>query len=313
MAEHQTAGDSLSYKIVTYVVQGRDRAGIVIDAKIFDAEKLSGKPEYGTVPGILADWDAADASFAGRSGKVPQEDGIPLESAVLKAPLCPGQIYGAGGNYQDHISGAQKVGMGSVDPKAVGERPWFFVQSSRNAVVGQDAVIPIPENEARLDWEIELALIIGREAFKVSAADARDYVAGYAVSNDLSARGYAIRSGFDPGKPMYWDWYSQKCFDGSCPLGPWIVPARYVSDPQSLDMKLWVDGELMQNSNTRNMIFPIGELIEEATARTTLYPGDVILTGTPSGTGLESATFIKPGSKLRLFISEIGELRHSFV
>jgi 2-keto-4-pentenoate hydratase/2-oxohepta-3-ene-1,7-dioic acid hydratase in catechol pathway len=95
-------------------------------------------------------------------------------------------------------------------------------------------------------------------------------------------------------------------------MGPWVTPARFIAEPQALDLKLWVDGQLMQDSNTRHMIFSIAEQIEEISARVTLHPGDVILTGTPSGVGMSRGVFLKPGQQLRLYIEHVGELHHGF-
>jgi 2-keto-4-pentenoate hydratase/2-oxohepta-3-ene-1,7-dioic acid hydratase in catechol pathway len=121
-----------------------------------------------------------------------------------------------------------------------------------------------------------------------------------------------VRDGIEANSPFRFDWISHKGFDGACPLGPWITPARDIPDPQSLALKLWVDGEEMQNSNTRQMIFSVAEQIEELSARVTLNPGDLILTGTPSGVGMGRNLFLKPGQRLRLWIENIGELHHGF-
>jgi len=154
--------------------------------------------------------------------------------------------------------------------------------------------------------------VIGRTARNVKAADALDYVAGYTIANDLSARDFVARPGIAADSPFRFDWLSHKGFDGACPMGPWIVPARYIANPHKLDLKLWIGDELMQDSTTSYMIFDIGEQIEEISARATMHPGDVILTGTPSGVGMTRGRFLKPGERLRLWIEGIGELKHGF-
>jgi 2-keto-4-pentenoate hydratase/2-oxohepta-3-ene-1,7-dioic acid hydratase in catechol pathway len=139
-----------------------------------------------------------------------------------------------------------------------------------------------------------------------------DHVAGYTIANDLSARDFVVRDGIEANSPFRFDWIAHKGFDGACPLGPWIVPARDIPDPQRLGLKLWVDDEEMQNSNTRHMIFSVAEQIEELSARVTLHPGDLILSGTPSGVGMGRNVFLKSGQRLRLWIENIGELHHGF-
>jgi 2-keto-4-pentenoate hydratase/2-oxohepta-3-ene-1,7-dioic acid hydratase in catechol pathway len=196
--------------------------------------------------------------------------------------------------------------------KKAGGRPWFFSKTSRSAIIGTGSMRALPSYSSKVDWEIELAVVIGRTASRVKARDALAYVAGYTIANDLSARDFVARESVEPDSPFRFDWVSHKGFDGALPIGPWITPARFIPEPQALDLKLWVDDELMQNSNTRHMVFSIAEQIEELSARVTLNPGDLILTGTPSGVGMTRGTFLRPGQQLRLAIEHIGELRHGF-
>lgn len=301
----------MSYHLLTYETEAGPRAGVMIGGRLHDAAKLSGKPEYQTALGVLADWDCADKLFAAKSDQASSGAGLPLEGTKLLPPiLYPGEIWAAGANYQDHIGEAGDYVV--VNAKAIGGRPWFYSKSSRGALVGHDSVNPLPYYSNKVDWEIELAVVIGRTAWRVSAADALDYVAGYTIANDLSARDWVVRDGIDPVSPFKFDWLSQKGFQGACPMGPWITPARYLRDPQNLDMKLWIDDEIMQDSNTSHMIFSIAEQIEEISSRVPMYPGDMILTGTPSGVGMGRGVFLKPGQNLKLSIEGIGELRHGF-
>ena len=140
---------------------------------------------------------------------------------------------------------------------------------------------------------------------------ALDHVAGYTVGNDLSARDLTKRAQVPDSSPFKFDWLSQKCFDGSCPLGPWIVPAHQLPDPQKLALKLWVNDKLMQDSSTSRMIFDTAEQIAMLSARVTLQPGDLVLTGTPAGVGMPRRVFLKPGDVVKLWIEGIGELSHT--
>ena len=152
--------------------------------------------------------------------------------------------------------------------------------------------------------------MIGRVADSVPVGRALDYVAGYTIGNDLSARDAITRAKLPAGSPFHFDFLSQKSFSGACALGPWITPAAEIPDPSILDMKLWVNDELMQDSNTSNMIFDVPEQIAMLSSRLTLHPGDVILTGTPAGVGMGRGVFLEPGDQVRLWIEGIGEFSH---
>jgi 2-keto-4-pentenoate hydratase/2-oxohepta-3-ene-1,7-dioic acid hydratase in catechol pathway len=187
------------------------------------------------------------------------------------------------------------------------------VKSSRSAVVGPEARVKLPVYSQMVDWEVELAAVIGRVARDVSVEKALDYVAGYTIADDLSARDVMRRDKNPATSPFHYDWLSQKCFDGACPLGPWIVPASDIPDPQNLALKLWVNDKVMQDSHTGKMIFSTAEQIAMLSSRVTLYPGDLILTGTPAGVGMPRRTFLKAGDTVKLWIEGIGELTHTMV
>lgn len=305
----------MAYKLLTCETSVGPRVGVLIGDRIFSAEKLTGNPAYQTMLGVLDDWDAADAQFAAHAESGDFEGSKPAEGVKLLPPiLYPGQIFAAGANYQDHIGEMDDTPYPAVNAKTVaGGRAWHFSKSSRGAIVGHGTANELPYYSEKVDWEIELAVVIGRPAYRVAAKNALDYVAGYTIANDLSARDFVAREGIEPSSPFRYDWLSHKGFQGSCPMGPYITPARYVADPHNLGLKLWIDDELMQNSNTKHMIFDIGEQIEEITARLTLYPGDVIMTGTPSGVGMGQGRFLRSGQSLRLWIEGLGELHHSFL
>ena len=130
------------------------------------------------------------------------------------------------------------------------------------------------------------------------------------IANDLSARDRGRRAGVPDASPFKWDWTKHKTFEGSCPLGPWIVPASDIGDPQKLGLKLWVNGVLKQDSNTSDMIFNLAEQIEQLSAGMTLYPGDLILTGTPAGVGAGRGEFLKAGDVVKLWVENIGEIEN---
>lgn len=304
----------MTYKLLTCDTSLGPRAAVLIGERVHSAEKLSGNPAYKSMLDILEDWDAADALFAAKAEAGPTDDSKSLSDVKILAPiLYPGQIWAAGANYMDHISEMGDTDYPAVNAKTVaGGRAWHFSKTSRGAVIGHGSVHPLPYYSNSVDWEIELAVVIGKPAYRVSAADALDYVAGYTIANDLSARDHVARPGIDPASPFRYDWLSHKGFEGACPMGPYITPARYIGDPQNLDLKLWIDDKIEQDSNTKYMIFSIAEQIEEISARVTMFPGDVVMTGTPSGVGMGQNRFLKSGQALRLWIQDIGELHHSF-
>jgi 2-keto-4-pentenoate hydratase/2-oxohepta-3-ene-1,7-dioic acid hydratase in catechol pathway len=170
--------------------------------------------------------------------------------------------------------------------------------------------VHLPRRSKKVDWEVELVAVIGKKATNVPLDQAMDYIAGYTIGNDLSARDAGVRPGIPVGSPFRNDWVAHKCFDQSCPLGPWIVPAEDLKDPQNLKIQLYVNGELMQDSNTSAMIFNIAEQISHLSEKLTLHPGDLVLTGTPAGVGTPRNKFLQPGDTVRCHIEGIGDLEN---
>lgn len=299
-----------NYGLLTYNSAEGPRAGVAVGGKVADVAKATGRSSDATVQGILDDWAAAqsrlgDVAASIAAGKAATMD---LASLRLLSPVhWPVTIYCAGANYSDHVARmAAKQGVKpDANPKEAGLKPWHFIKPSRTAVGDKEDISVV---SAALDWEIELAAVIGKTARNVSVADALNYVAGYTVANDVSARDLSRRPGMADTSPFKWDWIGQKCFDGACPMGPMIVPASQIADPMNLKLKLFVNDELKQDSNTSQMIFNIADQISHISSRLTLHPGDVILTGTPCGVGAEEGTFLKAGDVMRVEIENVGTL-----
>ena len=308
------AAKSAGYRLATYKSSEGPRAGIIVGDEVFDAAKLTRKPAYATVAGILQDWKAAEAvlkNAAASAGKS-RVKSQPLKRTKLLAPIQSNvAIYCAGANYADHAAAmaAREGNPPPPDPHEQGLKPFHFLKAPRTLTASGEAV-KISTYAKSMDWEIELAAVIGRPAKDVTKEKALSYVAGYLCANDLSARDRGRRPGVAPGSPFAMDWLKHKTFEGSCPIGPWIVPASDIRDPQNLGMKLWVNGELKQDSNTAKMLFTLAEQIEQLSINMTLNPGDLILTGTPSGTGAESGTFLKGGDVVKIWIEKIGEIEN---
>jgi 2-keto-4-pentenoate hydratase/2-oxohepta-3-ene-1,7-dioic acid hydratase in catechol pathway len=265
-------------------------------------------------PGLLA----ADGSMRDLSGVVPDIAGAVLSDTGLAAiravdpmslPLVPmstrlgacvggtGKLISIGMNYSDH---AAETGA-KVPPE-----PIIFMKAT-SAICGPNDPIIIPRTSEKTDWEVELAVIIGTKAKYVSEADALNYVAGYAVANDVSERAFQLeRSG---------QWTKGKSCDNFGQLGPWLVTRDEVADPQNLAMWLTVNGTKMQNGSTTTMVYGVAYLVSYLSQFMTLHPGDVISTGTPPGVGLgmKPPRFLKPGEVVELGIAGLGQQRQDVI
>lgn len=224
------------------------------------------------------------------------------EAVRLHAPLRPGKIVGVGLNYVEHVDESART----LDTaRELPTRPVLFSKPA-TAVVGPEEPIRHDGNlTAQLDWECELAVVIGRTARRVRRADALDHVFGYAIVNDISARDQR-RSG---------QWFFSKGQDSYAPFGPAIRTADEIPDPQLLDLGLKVNGEVKQKGNTAHMLFGVAELIADITSGVTLEPGDVIATGSPQGVGAAQnpPQFLRPGDVVEATIERIGTLRNPVV
>jgi 2-keto-4-pentenoate hydratase/2-oxohepta-3-ene-1,7-dioic acid hydratase in catechol pathway len=296
------------YRLVTYESPRGPRAGLLRDDGILDIADQTEVSAYATMLGVLADWDAAQSQLTALYES--SSAALPLSATKLLAPIQhPGAIYCAGSNYADHVAEMARANNlpAAPDPHTLGLKTWFFIKSS-HCVVPPDATVTLPAASKKVDWEAELAIIIGRKAKDVALDDAYDYIAGYTLANDLSARDLGRRAGMPDTSMFKADWIAHKCFDGSCPLGPWITPAAFAGDAQALGISLDINGVTKQDSNTSEMIFNIAEQIAHMSERITLYPGDVILTGTPAGVGNGRGEFLKPGDVVTVKIEGLGEL-----
>lgn len=210
-----------------------------------------------------------------------------------------GKFVAIGLNYSDH---AKEAGQ------PIPSEPIIFMKATTCINGPNDDVIQ-PRNATKLDWEVELGVVIGTRAQYVSEAEALNHVAGYCVVNDVSERGFQL------GRPGG-QWDKGKGFDTAGPIGPWLVTVDEIRDPQALDMYLDVNGKRMQNGNTRTMIFGVARIVSDVSQYMTLLPGDIICTGTPPGVGLgmkPAPVYLKPGDVMTLGIRGLGEQRQKVV
>jgi 2-keto-4-pentenoate hydratase/2-oxohepta-3-ene-1,7-dioic acid hydratase in catechol pathway len=300
------------YKLVTYVSSKGPRAGLAVGETVYDAAELTGQASYASVLDILNDWDAAAArcKAAAAKAKDSKAQSFPLARTELLSPVrWPSAIYCAGANFTDHMLEMAKVQniAPEPDPKSVGLKPWHFIKASRT-IADPGKTVRLPVYSKMVDWEAELTAVIGRPARNVSVEHALDHVAGYTVGNDLSARDLTKRAQVPDSSPFKFDWLGQKNFDDACPVGPWIVPADDIPDPQNVAIKLWVNDVIKQDSHTSKMIFSLAEQIAHISSRLTLHPGDLILTGTPAGVGLARKEFLKAGDVVKVWVEGVGTL-----
>lgn len=250
------------------------------------------------VAGLFVDWQASHALLerlaANPAASARVEDGPRL------APfLYPGKVLCAGANYYRHLKE-----MNVQDLRKEAQRLFFFFKPARNAVVGEGATVHMPLDTQAMDWEIELAVVIGKPARAVSPETAMDHVAGYIVAIDACARDLNKA----PDTFYKLDWVAGKAQESCCPLGPRFVPASALSDPHSLRLTLAVNEVTKQDDTAADMIFSIAEQIATASRIMQLDPGDVLLTGTPAGVGVARGEFLKPGDRLSATIEGIGTL-----
>lgn len=272
-------------KLLRYGAVGQEQPGLLHEGKIRD---LSGV--IGDLAGPALGRESLNRLKAVDPATLPLVEGAPRIGAPVG--VVP-KFLGIGLNYRDH---AEETGM------PIPEVPIVFAKASSCVSGPNDPVLAPPEYK-RMDYEVELGVVIGTPAKRVSEADALDYVAGYAICNDVSER--SLQKG-GPG-----EWIKAKSYDTFGPLGPWLVTTDELPDPQNLDLALDLNGERMQTGNTSTMIFTVAQLVAYVSRFMTLMPGDVITTGTPPGVGMarNPRVFIKPGDEIRATVSGLGEQR----
>jgi 2-keto-4-pentenoate hydratase/2-oxohepta-3-ene-1,7-dioic acid hydratase in catechol pathway len=291
-------------RLVTFSNGGAPRVGAVTGDRVFDLSEASAGAVPATMLELLAQGDAgmvrARTALQRASG-----GGVAISDVVLLSPIPrpPKNVMAIGLNYREHaIEGATAKGQPVVFPAV----PVIFTKAA-TSVIGPNAAIEIDEGVTQqVDWEIELAIIIGSRAKNVPAAEAFNYIAGYTAANDVSARDLQF---------AHVQFFRGKSLDTFCPLGPWLVTRDEVPDPGNLAVKLRVNGVTKQDSTTAELIFDVPSIIETLSSGMTLEPGDVILTGTPSGVGFARSPqeFLKPGDVVEAEIEGIGVLRNPVI
>ena len=309
----------VAFSLLNYDSDGTaPRPGLLVGNTVLDiagALEIQGETELEaeTTLALLARWEDAIGAFEAIADGFADDPAGPLKrcarpvkDVTLPAPLLyPGTIFCIARNYADHA----KEMSGKPLPDKETSAPTFFTKTPAQAVVGTGAPVHLPSTSARIDWEAELAVIIGKPVFKAKIESAMEAVAGFTIMLDLSIRGPTEAEATTHAlKRFRADRFRRKNFDGSAPLGPWLTPAHLVKDVYDQPIKLWVNDELMQDGNSGDMHFTIAEQIAYLSQQLTLMPGDVIATGTPAGVGRPRGIFLEPGDGVTATIGDLGSL-----
>jgi 2-keto-4-pentenoate hydratase/2-oxohepta-3-ene-1,7-dioic acid hydratase in catechol pathway len=281
-------------KLVRFVSNGSTRLGVALDDGVVDLAVAA--PELpADMPELLALGEEGMRTAAAAAASASER--IPLDEVMLAAPVArPSKFLAVGLNYADHIA---ESGLDRPD------FPLVFAKMP-SCVIGPYDPVERPQVSDRLDWEGELAFVVGKRCRHVRREDAASVVAGYTIVNDVSARDWQVKTS---------QWLLGKSFDTHGPMGPWLVTPDEIGDPHSLSIRTLVNGEVRQESNTKHLIFDCFELVETLSTVFTLEPGDVVATGTPGGAGfaMDPPQFLEPGDVVRVEIERIGAIENAVV
>lgn len=302
------------HALATYELSGRAAPALVLDGIAFELERLLAAHPSKPLEAVLSDgllrsfvnWTTIAPDLLELAELVAAERQAlkPLGShAKLIEPFAPARIFAAASNFIEHANE-----MGTVLAAKTDSAPYVFMKAS-TSIIGPDAPIVLPPTSQQVDWEVELAAVIGQGGRNIPLSQALEHVAAYTIMNDISARDLTRRNDY----PFKFDWFRGKSFDTFGPFGPWLVPASVVGNPQKLSMRLEVNGKTMQDDSTAAMIFTVAEQIAYVSSILTLQPGDVIATGTPNGVGMGTGTYLTNGDVVVATIERIGSLRNPVV
>ncbi len=297
-------------RLVTYSKDKSISCGILVEDGLIDIPSAwQGPNPPRSVKEILQRGPACLAKLAGLAALA--DNLIPLDSVKLLAPIArPGKVIALAGNYSEHIKEAGlALGLSDSPRQTTVPRPFLMPPT---VVIGPEETILWPAYSDKIDYEIELAVVIGKVAKCVSPDQALDCVAGYYIANDVSARSVTFaKARADRPWDEFYDWLNGKWADGFLPMGPFLATCDEVAEVQNLDMELKVNGEVRQKSNTSQMIYPVPEIVSFLTFLMTLEPGDIIATGTPAGVAMATGKFLQPGDTIECKIEKLGTLTNT--
>jgi 2-keto-4-pentenoate hydratase/2-oxohepta-3-ene-1,7-dioic acid hydratase in catechol pathway len=314
------------FAVGTFVDDGaaggpREFAGLVAGGQV--------RPLGGSTAPLLADWDAtmrrlaelaAEPGEAGTAEAGTAEAGtagwLPLAGLRVLPPVRPGQILQSGANYRRHVidlhvaeGGDRAEAEAIMDARAASGEPYLFA-GLPSALCGPGDDVVLPLEGSKHDWELEIAVVIGRPARRVSEQDAMHYIAGYTICNDITTRDLVYRPDLER---IGTDWVRAKNRPTFLPTGPYLVPAAFIPDPHDLTITLRLGGVVRQDELAKDMIFGIPRLVSYASALVPLAPGDLLLTGSPAGNGAHWGVFLAPGDVMEAEITGLGTQRNTCV
>lgn len=313
----------MTYSLLTFedAGTGAERAGLVSGGRVLpltaDNLDLPGDVPV-SVETVIEHWDKAEAQLDQLAESAGAEPAGWLDESGLKvlAPLRPRQILQAGANYRKHVidlAVAHRDGEGTdeeirertaavMDKRAAEGTPYFFIGLPTAMASATDDLV-LPAYSQTHDWELEVAAVIGERAFRVTPEEALDYVFGYTMVNDITTRELVFRKDMPA---IGSDWFRSKNAPGFLPTGPVVLPAKFVKDPQDLMVTLRLNGDIMQQESTADMIFSVAQLVSHASAQMPLLPGDLILTGSPSGNGAHWGRMLRDGDVMEGQVTGLG-------
>ncbi|SHM23074.1 fumarylacetoacetate hydrolase family protein [Cryptosporangium aurantiacum] len=299
----------------TVSAAGRPFPALVVDDRVLDLSFVAP-----SVRAVLQQWETAYPLLT-TLAEDPTQAWQPLEGLTVHAPVEPGQIFQCGANYRTHVIDLAIAHRAADDPRPIDEHraeigammdrraesgtPYLFL-GLPSAVTGPYDDVVLPPYSDQHDWELELAAVIGKPAFRVDRADALDHVAGYTIVNDLTTRDLVFRRDMPE---IGTDWFRAKNAPGFLPTGPWLVPAPLFGAPDDVRITLRLNGEPMQDESTKDMIFGVAALVAAASQITTLNPGDLVLTGSPAGNGAHWGRLLRAGDVMDGTITGLGAQR----
>jgi 2-keto-4-pentenoate hydratase/2-oxohepta-3-ene-1,7-dioic acid hydratase in catechol pathway len=309
------------FALGTFVDADGEFPGLVLEGELVTA--LRDQP-WPTIKALCGDWESAmerlEPLAEQRAGT-----GVPLSSLSVRPPLIPTQVLQSGANYRQHVidlivaeqrarggisdARARAVGAQIMDERASGGEPYVFF-GTPTAMCGAYDDVLLPSEGEQHDWELELGVVIGTPGRDISIERALDHVAGYTIVNDVTTRDLVYRPDLEA---IGTDWLRSKNAPTFLPTGPFLVPAAFVADPMDLTITLRLNGEVMQDASTADMIFDVARLVAYVSARVALAAGDLLCTGSPAGNGMHHQRFLRDGDVIEAEITGLGRQRNECV
>jgi 2,4-diketo-3-deoxy-L-fuconate hydrolase len=299
-----------TYSLIRFQETGdsKARVGLLVGDRVL--------PLDGDVNSLIEHWDTTEAQLDALAASAGEDTGLAAADVEILAPVEPAQVLQTGANYRKHVidlaaahrepgqdEGEVRAAAAAVMDERAGQgTPYFFI-GLPTAIASATNDLTLPSYSKSHDWELELAAVIGRTAFRVTPEEALEYVFGYTMVNDITTREYVFRKDMPA---IGSDWYRAKNAPGFLPTGPLLVPAKFFGDPQDVQVTLKLNGKAMQDESTADMIFGVAKLVSEASQNMPLRPGDLVLTGSPAGNGVHWGRLLQDGDVMEGTITGLG-------